>query len=329
MKHIINSLKYELTLIMRNGISLFMVFAPAFLALVFILIFGAVRSSSVKIAVDQSLSKSDIEKIERIADVEFYTSLEELTTRVERTDTILGVYKKDGVLTLLSDGSEGDAYTASIQALIGLTLARETLDIHEYALEAKNNEAYTISMISVLLLSLFVGSATLGFSLVGEREHSIIKAWVISPSSFGLYVLGKLIPSFILCFAGLTIALLIMNLASFIPLFALLSLCSIFVYGFMIFTLGSFANSQVGAIGVIKLLMPLSMMLPISSIFVPDSLVFLYTVFPQYWQYKAIDEILRGVPMWRSAVMTLLVSIPWFSAVLVLFSKKTQYRVWR
>ena len=79
MKHIINSLKYELTLIMRNGISLFMVFAPAFLALVFILIFGAVRSSSVKIAVDQSLSQSDIEKIERIADVEFYTSLEELT----------------------------------------------------------------------------------------------------------------------------------------------------------------------------------------------------------------------------------------------------------
>ncbi len=329
MKKILYAFKRELTIIMRNGISLFMVFAPAFLALVFIIIFGAVSKSSLKLCIDNTLSPVDIERLERIASLEKVKNYETLTQRINRTDQILGLTKKDNSFVLLADGSEEDSYVTSIRSLIGLTLAVESLQYTEKTVEAKSNTAYTLSMISVLLLSLFIGSSTVGLSLVSEREHSIIKAWIISPYTFISFIAGKILPSLFLCLTGLCIALLIMNLYSLIPLFALLSVCSIFVYGFMIFTLGSFANSQVGAIGVIKLLMPLSMVLPLSSAFVPKSFDFLYTVFPQYWQYKAIDEILRGVSMRGSAIMTLLVSIPWFLAVLVLFIKQTQYRAWR
>jgi hypothetical protein len=51
MKTLFTSIGREFKLIFRNGISIFMVAAPAILALVFILVFGAVNETTLQLAV--------------------------------------------------------------------------------------------------------------------------------------------------------------------------------------------------------------------------------------------------------------------------------------
>ena len=59
MKAFVASVRREFALIFRNGITIFMVAAPAILALVFILIFGAVNNSTLQLAIDSSVSVAE------------------------------------------------------------------------------------------------------------------------------------------------------------------------------------------------------------------------------------------------------------------------------
>ena len=88
MKGFFASVAREFKLIFRNGISIFMVAAPAILALVFILVFGAVNSSELQLAVDPSVSAAQEEKLLRIANVERFGDLATLEARVRETDAV-------------------------------------------------------------------------------------------------------------------------------------------------------------------------------------------------------------------------------------------------
>lgn len=328
MKMFFASVGREFQLIFRNGISIFMVAAPAILAFVFILVFGAVNHTTLNLAVDASISDADEAKLARVAKVERFDERDDMLSRVRETDAVAGVTKQDGTYRLLVEGNEDKAFIDSAGLIAGLALGagEEMMPYKIETVEARGGMAYTVSMIALLLMSLFIGGATVGLSIVEERESGAIRAVAVSPMRLGGYIATKLAPALLLGLAGMSAAALIIGKAQLLPQYLLLAVASVFVSGMMTFAIGAFAGNQVAAIGVLKLLVPLGMIVPISAMFVPQKWQFLYYVLPMYWQYRSLDAILNEQSAGWFALFTLLVSLPWFAAAVWLFSKKAMFR---
>ncbi|HOP11153.1 MAG TPA: ABC transporter permease [Oscillospiraceae bacterium] len=329
MKAIITSLGKEFKLVFRNGISLFMALAPAILAIVFILIFGATQSASLKLAVSDQADAGAVEMLSRIADIELFSDETKLLSRVRATDAVAGIVIEDGAPVLVFAGDEGDDYMAGTRQLVQTALSGAQVSYQAESIEPKGSLAYNVSMIAILLMSLFIGGATIGFSIVNERESNMISAVSVSPLKLANYILIKLIPSLVLSIAGITIATLIMGRGQALPGFLLLALFSVPVSGLFIFLIGAFAANQIAAVGVMKALMPISMILPISAFFVHGNWRIAYYIFPMYWQYRAIDAINNGGAMLFPCLMSLAVGTPWFLMMAFYFAKKTKIRIGR
>lgn len=328
MSALLVSVKRELQLIFRNGITVFMVAAPAILALVFILVFGAVNKTNLNLAIDGSVSAAQEEKLLRVADVTRYEDILAVEGRVRETDALAGVVISNGAARLIVEGNEGEMFAEAAAKIVGLALGAqgEPLPYNSESLPAKGTMAYSISMICMLLMSLFIGGATVGLSIVDEREGGAIRAVAVSPMRLSLFAATKLLPALLLGLFGMAAAALIIGKAALLPQYLLLALCSLFVCGMMTFAVGAFANNQVAAIGVLKILVPVSMILPVSAMFVPQQWQFAFYALPMYWQYRALSAILSGEAALMYMLLTLLVSVPWFAGTLWLFRKKTNFR---
>ena len=328
MKLFFASFRREFQLIFRNGISIFMVAAPAILAFVFILVFGAVNHTTLKLAVDPTIGGAEEAKLARVAQVERFDDRDAMLSRVRETDTAAGVTKQDGTYRLLVEGNEDKSFIESAGLIAGLALGAEDkmMPYQIETVEARGGMAYTVSMIALLLMALFIGGATVGLSIVEERESGVIRAVAVSPIRLGGYIATKLAPALLLGVVGMSAAALIIGKAQLLPQYLLLAAASVLVSGMLTFAIGAFAGNQVAAIGVLKLLVPLGMIVPISAMFVPQKWQFLYYALPMYWQYRALDAILNGRAAGLFTLLTFAVSVPWFAATVWLFSKKAVFR---
>ena len=319
----------ELKLIFRDGITLYLTISPAVLALVFIFVFGSVQNSSISLAVDKALPQEMTAKLEAVADLEYSDDLSQLKERVNGADSIAGVYMRDGTVRLLVEGNEAQGFAEARSSLVSAALGADRIEYTSETIEGQSSLAYTISMACIFLLALFIGGATLGLSGVSERESGVIRAVSISPMPLGGYVVSKIIPALLLSMVGPSACAVIIGHASTLPQFLLLALCSVFVGGMIIFLMIAFADNQIAAVGVLKIVMPLFLVVGVSSVFVPEKWLFLYYALPMYWQYAAIDAIISGGSPELPLLMILATGFAWFMVVMLIFTKKIKMKAWR
>jgi ABC-2 type transport system permease protein len=197
-----------------------------------------------------------------------------------------------------------------MQRLLGLAIAGNVPDFRTEAVKPTGSLAYDVSLISVLLFSLFVGGATLGLSVVTERETALSLLWRSVPCR-GRYVMtsscrgdsergrhGRRVPHH--------------GYGGNPPGFSC-SRSRAYRSWAAAARPRRACENQIASVGVLKLIMPLSLVLPISAVFVPARWHFLYYWFPMYWQYAAIDA-LHGADLRLSRFMTLAVACrgsPW------------------
>lgn len=328
MRRILAGVEREMKLVFRNGISIFMVAAPAILALVWIFVFGALNRSTLRLTTDHTIDDALQKKLAYVAQVEPFDYTAAMEARVRQMDAVAGVTMHNGEVTLVVAGDEGEEFIRSANELVGLALAAPEggVSYNSEAVAVQGGLAYDISMIGILLLSFLIGGATVGLSIVDERESGVIRAVAVSPLRLGGYAITKMIPAFLLGAVGVSAAVLILGRADLLLRFLLLSVASICVSGMMAFLLGAFASNQIAAIGVLKLLIPVGLILPVSAVFVAERWQAFYYVLPMYWQYRAIVAFLSGSPAWMPVMLTLLVSLPWFIASVWLFTRNTSLR---
>ena len=158
MKAFFASVDQEFKRIFRNGISIFMVAAPAILAFVFILVFGAVNETTMRLAVDNTLDAALVGRLERVAIVERFDDTARMEARVRATDAVAGVTMQNGAVTAVFEGNEGQSMIDAAEKLIGLAVDAPEggAAYRSEPVEAKGGVAYTLSMISVLLMALFM-----------------------------------------------------------------------------------------------------------------------------------------------------------------------------
>jgi hypothetical protein len=211
MKGMIMSLAREFKLIFRNGITIYLVIAPALLSLVFLLVFGGMRSSSVAFAVDASVPRELASRLVTVAELEYFEDRESLIRRVGGMDSLAGLSMEDGSLRLVVEGNEPEGFAVSRRSLVAAVLDFRDITYSSETITGKNSLAYDISMTCILLLALFIGGATLGLGGVSERESGVIRAVLISPMTLFGYILTKLLPALLAGVAGVAACAWIMS----------------------------------------------------------------------------------------------------------------------
>ncbi len=329
MKSILTTIAREIKLISRGGITIYMAVSPAILALVFILVFGSVQGASLSFVVDRSFPQALAAKLETVADIEYVDSFESLKNRVSGADSIAGVYMEDCSIKLMVEGNEAQDFAESRQSLVSVALSTVNIEYTSEAVEGQKPVAYNTSMTCIFLLALFIGGATLGLSGVNERESGVLQAVSVSPMTLWGYIISKIIPALLFGVIGVAACSLIMGRADVLPQFILLVLCSVFVSGIIIFLIIAFAGNQIAAVGVLKIVMPLFVVVGISAAFIPEKWLGFYYVLPMYWQYVAINAMSSNKELTFPLLMILATGIPWFFVVMFVFTKKIKMKAWR
>ena len=329
MKSILSGIRKEFVIISRNGISLYMALAPALLALVFLMVFGRLQSSTQRLVIMDEIPQEIQMKLEQVADLERLKTQDEVIQRVEGPDSIAGLIWQDEKVTILVEGNEGDSFAFAVQTLVGKSVAAEVPSFTSETVVGQGSWAYRLTRMSMFLLALFVGGATLGLSVVDERESRMIQVLTVSPVGLLKYMVLKWMPAMLISVVGVASSAMVIGAWQELPNLVLLSLMGIGVCGFSVFVIPAFANNQIAAIGVMKLLMPLMLMIPITAFFVAERWQFFYYPVPMYWQAKALETIFNGGSAWGQMGLSLLVGVPWALAAAGLFRKRTLWKGWR
>ncbi|HPB16879.1 MAG: ABC transporter permease [Clostridia bacterium] len=313
----------EFKIITRDGISIALLGAPALLSVIMLAIFGQISGTSAAFVTDNSLTNEQQTRLEAVGDVEYVDDFLSLEKRIKGMDSVAGVYSKDGKIYILTEGNEEQGFDQGMSYLVSKALAQDPVGYVNEEVVSKTPMAYDIAIVSVILLAMFIGGSLMGLNGVAERETKVIHAYSISPIGLWGFVAQKLISATIYALLSVAIAALIMGKTEMLLMLLLVTLFSTFFTGFITFITPAMAENQVSAVGVMKLLMPLSMIIGISSVFVPDKWHFLYYLLPMYWQYTAIQNVLDNKGAILNMILTAITAIPWFIAAVMLFSKKT------
>jgi hypothetical protein len=268
-------------------------------------------------------------RLETVAELEYFEDRESLIRRVGGMDSLAGLSMEDGSLRLVVEGNEPEGFAVSRRSLVAAVLDFRDITYSSETITGKNSLAYVISMACILLLALFIGGATLGLGGVSERESGVIRAVLISPMTLFGYILTKLLPALLAGVAGVAACAWIMSGSGPFPHYVLMALGSFFVSGIIAFLIISFADNQIAAVGVLKIVMPVFLVVGISAAFIPEKLLGLYYPLPMYWQYASIRAIGAGEPPAFPILMIVLTGLPWFLAVMAIFKKRMNFRVWR
>lgn len=326
MKSIMSMLRMDLKLVMRDKITLYMILAPELLAFVMLAVMGNAGRQMARFIVTADLPEDITEKLERVAEIETVSDYEALERRVMGADSVAGVYLDSDGPVILTEGNEKQGFLESNTLLLAKALSDKPVIFKSIEVESTGSQVTNIVSASLILLAMLISGAVSGFNIVSERESGVIHAIGISPTNIYGYAAARTLIALVFGVINVCLSITIMGKPWLVPQFLGIALASVFVYGLVAFLLGSLANNQISAIASMKLVIPVFLLLPVTSSFVPSHLRFLYYPFPMFWQYDSVMKALNGSLDGFSPLMILLTGLVCFLAVLALGNKKLGIR---
>ena len=312
MKILIRMLSLDFKLLFRDKISLYIVMAPALLAFIMILTITNAVESNMTIAIDRSLPAHIQEDLAQIGSIESFSEEVEIRSRIAANDAVVGVFVNDGSLKILFEGNEPPEFQEQAAFLIDRALNSTLPEFEIVRVETKNFFLLNILKTSLILLSIVLAGAVSGFSIVQEREGDIVRALAISPIQLKDYLWVRLITAMLISLITVSINGIIMGLVEELPELLMITIASIGVPGLMLLLMGTYAKNQISAVALMKILMPVFLFIPLSSIFVPIQWRFFYYPFPMYWQFRGIQEILQGESYYISGLFLFVTGVSWY-----------------
>jgi ABC-2 type transport system permease protein len=300
MKRIRTLMSLDLSLSRRNSLAVYSVLAPLLLSVIIRLVIPAAGGGRFLFAVSSSLPHELKAALSRYGELEEFPSTDALTARVDRRDDVPGILFEGGTPLLLLQGNEDPGLGYVVSALLE-DASRESLGIR-FSVASLDRGADTADTIRtyasamMLMLCLFIGGLTVGFAIVEEKESRMVRALAVSPLRMSEFLTARSFLAFLIGAAGgaLSVVILMGGSISYVRLL-IACLCSLLValpFGFII---GAFADNQMTAFALVKLLMALFLTLPFVSIFVPSEWQRLFWIFPNYWMFRSFMDVLSGM----------------------------------
>ena len=309
MKRIVTFFKLDMILSSRDSMLVYSLVSPILLAVIFRLVLPSVQEVSLTFAVDEHINPVVIERLEEYGSVELFDGKEALVERVKKNDDVPGLTAADSGYTIILEGNEDEESAAGFSAILSdATDNLENVQFKVKDLKGPPPPYKEYAAVMMAMLSLFVGGVLAGFNIVDEKETKTIRALAVSPLGMLEYIGARSILAVIIgLITGFTSALILLGMEINVGMLAAGLIVSFFValpFGFII---GAFADNQMTAFALIKLLMAVFLTLPFISIFVPHAWQWIFYILPNYWMFLVIsNSLMEGVHIGfgLSAVLT-------------------------
>lgn len=311
MRTILSIIKTDLILLSRNVIVLYMVLSPALLAFVYMAVLGGINQETLSLAVPSQLPAEVVKRLQRVARVEQLDGEQAVLRRVERMDSVAGVIWDQGAFTLVLEGNEPQGFAPQAQLLLQRALAEDIPQHQSLEIPSAGGRLAEFMAASLLLLVIFMAGTVLGFNIVAERESRSIKALAVTPLTLGRYLLARTASALLLAVANTAIVGLAIGRADMVPQLLLAALAAAVLLGLLTAAFGYTADNQITAIASLKLLLPLVLILPLSSMFLSDQLQWLYYWLPNYWYLVAFRQAWAGAAAPLALLALLATSLLW------------------
>ena len=296
MKSLLSLLRCDFTNARRDSVLIYVILSPLLLAVAVSLFVPALGKNDMILATDSSVTIRERDRLERYCELIVLDGRQKLVERVERDDDVPGVYREGDHYVLLLDGRESDALRELMKTILadsgGTVLSRDLTVGHEQIGEKRFHVRDVLALMMAMLASL-IGGMTIGFNIVEERSSGMTRAFSVTPLKTRTYAGAKSIFAGLLGFV-VSLCSLVIILGFRLPWGRVLTaLClSVLVSSLFGFFMGRFAENQIGALGMTKVLMPVYLTIPLVSVFIPLKFHWFFIIFPQYWLFSAFQTLL-------------------------------------
>jgi ABC-2 type transport system permease protein len=304
MKQILSLMGFDFANARKDTFILYIVLSPILLAVAVAIFVPKFGGTELKIVVTADTPAPIVRSLEEYADVEEVAALGALERRIQKPDDAAGIYYIDGEPVLLLAGDESDGFKQTAEAVAGTALQGEEIgsaagdavpDLHisHRQVGEKRSNLREYMTLMLLMLSSLIGGMTVGFNIVDEKSNKVNQCLAVSPVRIGAYITAKTaFTGFISLIISLATVFIIKGFrlpyGYLLPALIVSTLVAA-VFGFI---LGRFADTQIAAIGMIKILMPVYLTIPVIAIFVPGRLGWVFSPFPQYWLFSLYHSAL-------------------------------------
>jgi ABC-2 type transport system permease protein len=277
----------------RDRIIAYMLVSPLLLGIGLALLMPVLERATPGFAVDPSLAKARVEALAELGPVERLESRAAVEQRVLERDDVLGVVgsgEAEAGYEVLAEGDEPPSLLELPAAAIelGLELPEVAAGPSELRRISTALLAYTIVVIVGLML---------GFMILEEKQTETHRVYDVSPLRFGEYLAGKL-------GLGLLLSLALVIPAVALPIglavdwlaIAALTLAAL-PFGLSLgLIVGLQAKDQLGAIAVMKALLPIWTSLPVLGFLLPDAWLWTQWPFANHWCVQGLHHALGHSP---------------------------------
>ncbi len=331
IKQTVTLLRKDLTNALRDNLVLYMFVAPVLLALGARFLLPSLEETKLTFAVEESLGAELVAKLESLGDVELFESREEVLERVQRNDDVPGIVVEDSGYVVYLEGNEPEGEQLATIIMSGVLNEGEVATFVHEELQASRSLLGEYAAVVLVMLAVMMGALIMGFLMVDEKESKVLNALAVSPLTMSQYVFARglfavsastmiaLISSTILVGSGVNSGLLLVGsvVSSMVGL----------VIGYVV---GGFTESQLQAIGLIKIVIFAYLTIPILTIFVPDNWQWTFYLLPNYWMFKILENLYVGqmgpVGFWGACGLTLLTSAVYLAVLVPLLRPRARLR---
>jgi len=308
----------------RDALTAYMLVAPLLVALLMAVILPLLENASAVIVVDPTVPEAMKTQLSGFVVVEEHDSRASLDKRVLRHDDVTGVVIDRGRPMVVVQGNE----PAKVQAFAGMILdvmaaqdAGEVLPpVDTISMEKKAAPLRLMGLSLVTFSVIAMLAMAVGFIILEEKSEKTLVALLVGPASFAEYVATKLVFAL-----GLSIVVVVPAVAIVlgrVPHLGWLWLGTVASAPFALtlgLLIGAAAKDQLGAIGIMKLGLPVWFSLPIAGFVLPQEWLWTMAPFGNHWSAQFFFALFAGASsseMWRLLGLTLATGGPTLALVL-------------
>lgn len=301
----------------RDQITLYMLISPILLGLMLALIMPILEDARPGFVVSEALAQADREALAAHGELEIVADRAAVIARVRARDDVTGVVPANGGVEVIVEGDEPEA----LQALPRLIIEHR---IEPTPTEQAGSPLRLIATsLTVYCVTVIVG-LMIGFAILEEKTTNIYVAFDVSPLRFAEYLGGKLLLALLLSTA-LTVPAVALPLGFAVDWVGMLAtiVASVPFAISLGLLVGVMAKDQLGAIAVMKGLLPIWTSLPILGFVLPEQWLWTQLAFANHWGVQGLFHALGdGVGVWSCAGLNLLTGLPVLLATAWLLRRK-------
>ena len=297
----------DLTVNMREFMTLFMMVIPLLLAVGINFLSPSINDTSVNLALIENENPEQAAYFDDFAHIELFSDKQRVEDRVRSRDDVIGILPKDNGYFIMTQGNEPESvleYSKLLNVLYESDVQLEDArsEIIEFGRTVPPLKKMLVNIL-LLLISMLAGML-IALNILEEKVDRTVSAINVTPTSRSAFILGKSLTGMAIALFSSIACLLITGFYNINLGQAALVVFSTTILSLLIgFIQGLNSNDVMEAAGSVKLLfLPMAGSIAGYEFVKGNWQIFFYWS-PFYWAYKANDMILSKSGSWPQLIL--------------------------